>query len=52
MPQTLAATHRQNREIEAIHMEEGGDLLVFLGRIDKALTRRPMNWPCSVVGRA
>ena len=36
MPRTLAATHRLKREFEAIHMEEGEDPLVFLGRVDKA----------------
>ena len=35
MPRTLAATHRLKREFEAIHMEEGEDPLVFLGRVDK-----------------
>ena len=35
-PKTLAATHRLKRELEAIHMEEGEDPLVFLGRVDKA----------------
>ena len=35
MPRTLAATHRLKREFEAIHMEEGDDPLVFLGRVDK-----------------
>ena len=34
MPRTLAATPRL--EFEAIHMEEGEDPLVFLGRVDKA----------------
>ena len=33
---TLAATHRLKREFEAIHMEEGENPLVFLGRVDKA----------------
>ena len=36
MPSTLAATHRLKRRFEAIHMEEGEDPLVFLGRVDKA----------------
>ena len=36
MPRTLAATHRLKREFEAIHVEEGEDPLVFLGRVDKA----------------
>ena len=36
MPRNLAATHRLKREFEAIHMEEGVDPLVFLGRVDKA----------------
>ena len=36
MPRTLAATHRLKREFEAIHMQEGEDPLVFLGRVDKA----------------
>ena len=36
MPRTLAATHRLKREFEAIHMKEGVDPLVFLGRVDKA----------------
>ena len=36
MPRTLAATHRLKREFEAIHMEEGEDPLVFIGRVDKA----------------
>ena len=36
MPRTLAATHRLKREFEAIHMQEGEDPPVFLGRVDKA----------------
>ena len=36
MPKTLAASHRLKREFQAIHMAEGEDPLVFLGRVDKA----------------
>ena len=36
MPRTLAETHRLKREFEVVHMEEGEDPLVFLGRVDKA----------------
>ena len=42
MPRTLAATHRLKREFEAIHMEEGVDPLVFLGRVDKAVDELAM----------
>ena len=36
MPKTLAATQRLKREFETIHMVEGEDPLLFLGRVDKA----------------
>ena len=35
MPRTLVAIQRLKREFEAIHVEEGGDPIVFLGRVDK-----------------
>ena len=36
MPKTLAATQRLKREFETIHMVEGEDPLLFLGKVNKA----------------